>query len=166
MNQPRRAFPWVVLLLLLCLGGGAAAIAFWMVDRHQALAGFGILTAIAMAVFFLSYTAALFLYLRWRDSRRTFQAGGAPAAMSPRPELEGTIQGLVPGRRYRVARSFTDHYGNAFERGEILRFKERHFLPYDGGHTIVFEERPLYLQEETNREIVDHFSDYLVQLGN
>jgi len=49
-------------------------------------------------------------------------------------------------------------------RGEHLRFKERHFLPYHGGHTIVFDQRPLYLQEEANASILENFSDYIARV--
>jgi hypothetical protein len=83
----------------------------------------------------------------------------------PDPDVEGTVYGLLPGREYRVLKSFKDYYGNAFERGERLRFKERHFLPYHGGYTIVFEEKALYLQEDQNREILDHFSEYIALGG-
>jgi len=76
--------------------------------------------------------------------------------------LKGTVYGLKPGHQYQVIKSFKDFYGNSFERGEILRFRERHFLPYDGGHTVVFEERSLYLQEEKNQEILENFSEYIV----
>ncbi len=80
------------------------------------------------------------------------------------PNAPESVYGLTPGHRYQVIQSFTDYYGNAFERGDVLRFKQRHFLPYEGGHTIVFEERSLYLQEETNQEILEHFAEYFVQL--
>jgi hypothetical protein len=81
--------------------------------------------------------------------------------LQPDPNLEGTVYGLTPGREYQVIQSFTDHYGNVFEAGERFRFKQRHFLPYHGGHTILFEERALYLQEDQNRDILDHFSEYI-----
>lgn len=84
--------------------------------------------------------------------------------MSSHPNAQESVYGLTPGHRYQVIQSFTDYYGNRFEQGEILRFKERHFLPYDGGHTIVFEERSLYLQEETNQEILERFAEYFVRL--
>lgn len=84
--------------------------------------------------------------------------------MSSRINSPETVYGLTPGCRYQVLKSFTDYYGNCFEQGEILCFKQRHFLPYDGGHTIVFEERSLYLQEEKNQEILEHFAEYFVQL--
>lgn len=69
--------------------------------------------------------------------------------------------GMQPGQTYKIKQTFTDYYGNTFTQGEILHFKERHFLPYDGGHTIVFEERSMYLQEERNQAILDHFSAYV-----
>ena len=84
---------------------------------------------------------------------------------SNRSDSNGTIYGLMPGREYLVLKSFTDHYGNAFERGERLHFKQRHFLPYHGGHTIIFEEKSLYLQEDLNQEILDHFSEYIVLIN-
>ncbi|MFN8441935.1 MAG: DUF3601 domain-containing protein [Caldilineaceae bacterium] len=84
--------------------------------------------------------------------------------MSSHPNAQESVYGLTPGHCYQVIQSFTDYYGNRFEQGEILRFKQRHFLPYDGGHTIVFEERSLYLQEETNQEILERFAEYFVRL--
>jgi hypothetical protein len=57
--------------------------------------------------------------------------------------------------------TFIDYYKNEFQQGEMLRFKERHFLPYHGGHTIIFEQRPLYLQEEENAAILENFFEYI-----
>jgi hypothetical protein len=82
-----------------------------------------------------------------------------------REALKGTVYGLVQGAEYQVVQTFTDHYGNEFRRGEHLRFKERHFLPYHGGHTIVFDQRPLYLQEEANAPILENFSDYIARVN-
>ena len=79
-------------------------------------------------------------------------------------ELAGTIYGLIPGAAYRVVQSFTDCYGNEFQSGEVLHFRERHFLPYHGGHTIVFEGKPLYLQESENEELIANFSDYIERI--
>jgi len=79
-------------------------------------------------------------------------------------ELAGTIYGLIPGAAYRVIQSFTDYYGNNFQQGELLHFRERHFLPYHGGHTIVFEGKPLYLQENENEELIANFSDYIERI--
>ena len=62
---------------------------------------------------------------------------------------------------YVVSRRFTDYYGNEFAPGEMLTYVERHFLPYHGGHTIVFRERKLYLQEEENKDIIDSLAEYL-----
>ena len=164
MNQTRRNIPFGVLLLLIGLGSGAAAFAFWLADHRQAIPDSGAMIAASFGVFFLSYTGALLIYLRWRDSRRAMSTATIPSPMLSHQNLEGTVYGLIPGHQYQVIQSFTDFYGNIFERGEILRFRERHFLPYDGGHTIVFEERSLYLQEEKNRDILEHFSEYIVPL--
>lgn len=72
-----------------------------------------------------------------------------------------TIYTLEKGAAYVVRRAFTDFYGNAFSPGEVLTYEERHFLPYHGGHTIVFKERSIYLQEEENADLIDSFADYL-----
>ena len=78
--------------------------------------------------------------------------------------LKRTVYGLVQGAKYEVVQTFTDYYRNQFQRGEVLHFKERHYLPYHSGHTIIFEERPLYLQDEENDEILSHFSEYITRV--
>lgn len=70
------------------------------------------------------------------------------------------IHQLKKSSRYRVRQSFTDFYQNQFKEGEILTFLEHHFLPYHGGHTVVFQERNLYLQEDENADILDSFATY------
>ena len=71
------------------------------------------------------------------------------------------IHTLEEGATYVVNRGFTDFYGNVFSPGEMLIYTERHFLPYHGGHTIVFKERNIYLQEEENQDIIDSFGEFL-----
>ena len=71
------------------------------------------------------------------------------------------IYTLEKGVTYVVNRTFTDFYGNVFSPGETLTYAEKHFLPYHGGHTIVFKERNIYLQEEENKDIIDSFAEYL-----
>jgi len=148
-------FPWVRLLVLLSIGGIAALSIFGALPVQN-----GILIAILFGIFFICWTWALFVYLRWRDRRNV----GIPLTQMDREALEGTVYGLVQGAEYQVMQTFTDHYGGEFRAGERLRFKERHFLPYHGGHTIVFDQRPLYLQEEANASILDNFSDYIARV--
>ena len=159
--QPKTLF---LILLLFCLGTGAIALDFWLVDHRPGIASSGVIIAISLGVFFISYTGAFLLYLRWRDRSRGMSKMAIPSAERSAPHLKGTIYGMIPGSQYQVVQSFTDYYGNSFNQGEVLQFKQRYFLPYEGGHTIVFKERSLYLQEERNQEIVDHFSDYIVQI--
>ena len=71
------------------------------------------------------------------------------------------IYTLEKGVTYVVGSTFTDFHGNVFSPGETLTYAERHFLPYHGGHTIVFKERSIYLQEAENKDIVDSFAEYL-----
>ena len=146
------------ILLLFLVGAGAIGYAFRLIDGIPVVPNPDVMLAILIGIFFVAWTGAFMLFLHWRDQSRTMQ--GTVAAQYD-PNLEGTVYGMSPGHEYQILRSFTDHYGNAFEKGERLRFKQRHFLPYHGGHTIVFEVRTLYLQEEQNREILDHFSEYI-----
>ena len=71
------------------------------------------------------------------------------------------IYSLVKGATYVVNKKFTDFYGNEFLPGELLIYAERHFLPYHGGHTIVFKDRNIYLQEDENKDFIDSFAEYL-----
>ena len=148
-------FPWIRLLVLLSIGAVAALSIFNALAVQN-----GILIAICFGSFFICWTWALFVYLAWRDRRNI----GTPVTQMDREALKGTVYGLVQGAEYQVVQTFTDHYGNEFRRGEHLRFKERHFLPYHGGHTIVFDQRPLYLQEEANASILENFSDYIARV--
>lgn len=81
------------------------------------------------------------------------EAGPAPAV--------GSVYDLRPGRCYSVLRDFSDHYGNRFETGERLTFRGRSFLPYHGGHTLQFEERGIWLQEEDDADILGRFGEFL-----
>jgi hypothetical protein len=71
------------------------------------------------------------------------------------------IHNLKKGSQYSVRRDFADFYHNQFTQGERLTYVESHFLPYHGGHTVVFKERTLYLQEEENSNILGALGDYL-----
>jgi hypothetical protein len=159
MNQSNQPFPCVSIFSLLLIGASASAIAFWLIDHRLAMPNSGIILAALVSIFFVSWTWGLFRFLRWRDKRRAIVPVSGP--VQPDPDLEGTVYGMIPDREYQVMKPFTDHYGNAFEKGERLCFKQRHFLPYHGGHTIVFDGRTLYLQEDQNREILDNFSEYI-----
>ena len=159
MKQSCHRLPCVSILFLLLVGACAAALAYWFMDHRQAVSNPAVIIAALMGTFFVFSTWALFRLLRWRDTRRAIVT--VSTQVQPDPNLEGTVYGMLPDREYRIVKSFTDHYGNEFERGERLRFKQRHFLPYHGGHTIVFEGKTLYLQEDQNSEILDNFSEYI-----
>ena len=145
------------------IGAGAMISAFRLADSLQVLPNPGVALAVSIGVFFVAWTGALLLYLNWRDKSR---ASIVNLPGQPDPHLEGTVYGMIPEREYQVMKSFTDYYGNSFERGEKLQFKQRHFLPYHDGHTLVFKGRTLYLQEEQNKEILDHFSEYIALINS
>lgn len=71
------------------------------------------------------------------------------------------MEALKAGITYIVKKPFTDFYGNVFSAGEALTYVKRHFLPYHGGHTIVFDQRSIYLQEEENQQIIESLAEYL-----
>jgi hypothetical protein len=71
------------------------------------------------------------------------------------------IRDLKKDTQYRVQRDFADYYQNQFTQGELLTFVDSHFVPYHGGYTLIFKERPLYLQEEVNSNILGSLGDYL-----
>ncbi len=73
------------------------------------------------------------------------------------------IYSLVEGTTYIIEKDFNDFYNQPFTRGEKLTFVEKHFLPHDGGHTIVFKQRRLYLQEEEHKSIIDNFDAYFAR---
>lgn len=77
-----------------------------------------------------------------------------------------TVYDLKDGRKYVILRAFTDHQGQNFEPGTVLTFRSRHFLPYEGGHTVMFTEKWMYLQEELQAEILDNFGVYVGLVEN
>jgi hypothetical protein len=154
-------FPWALLSVLLVVGALAVLSAFSLLSHQGDVPNWGILITILILTSFITWTWALMLCLRWRE-RRTL---GTPVTAMYREELKGTVYGLMPGAEYQVMQTFTDYYKNEFQRGERLRFKERHFLPYHDGHTIIFEQRPLYLQEQENAAILSNFSEYIARVG-
>ena len=153
-------FPWLPLSILLGIGGLAAVTAFLLVSHQADVPNWGVVIATLLVICFASWTWALILCLRWRD-RGNFST--RPSAID-RDALNGTVYGLVPGADYQVIQSFTDFYQNQFRSGEVLRFKERHFLPYHGGHTIRFDQRSLYLQEDANAAILTNFAEYVARI--
>jgi hypothetical protein len=125
--------------LLLSIGALAAFSSLSLLSHQGDIPNWGIILTILLLTFFISWTWALFIYLRWRDRRSLATPTNPTIDLAA---LKGTVYGLVPGAEYRVMQTFTDYYNNQFQSGEILHFKERHFLPYPGGHTIIFHERP------------------------
>jgi len=160
MGRTSTKVPWALIGLLLPIGAASAALAIWLNDHRQAIPKSGWVIALLMGMFLVSVTGALMRFLQWRG----LSQGTSTVGSMPPEELDGTVYGLVRGAEYRVLQSFTDYYSNHFQRGELLRFKERHFLPYDGGHTLIFEERSLYLQEYQNSAILESFSEYIAQI--
>ncbi len=73
---------------------------------------------------------------------------------------------LQPGVRYRVLRQIRDYYDNLFGVGETLTYVERFYLPYDGGHTLVFAERRMYLQQTEHAKILSALGEFLASDGD
>ena len=155
-SNPKLPFPQ--LSLLLSIGALAALSALSLLSHQADVSNWGIILAILLLTFFISWTWTLFIYLRWRDRRGLATPTNRTIDLDA---LKGTVYLLVPGAEYRVMQTFTDYYNNQFQSGELLHFKERHFLPYHGGHTIIFHERSLYLQEDTNAPTLSNFPSYI-----
>ena len=153
----------ITLLLLVSIGTGAFALGYWCISYPQAIPISGVIASVSIGISAILYIWAFLLLLKWRDKNAARTNVTQPPASSQQ-NLEGTIYGLTTECQYRVVRSFMDYYGNSFNQGDVLRFRERHFLPYHGGHTVIFEERALYLQEKVNAEILDNFSDYIIKV--
>ena len=167
-TELKAASRWVFLSVLLIVGLVAACAALWLGDHRGSVKNSDVIIAVLMLTFFVCWTWALMRYLRWRDQNRSQMTRGNNmhdnSYTPPDDYLADTVYRLIPGAEYRVVQSFTDFYGGQFSQGEFLRFKEQHFLPYHGGHTIVFEQRSLYLQETENAEILDNFSNYIERI--
>jgi len=71
------------------------------------------------------------------------------------------LYALERGVVYIVTKPFSDFHKQSFSAGEKLTFVERHFLPYHGGHTVVFKEKAIYLQEDENAVIIHSLDQYL-----
>ncbi len=170
MTQAQRRSPWILIATLVIIGSCSAALSFWLVDNRNILPGSAWIIAFGMITFFVCFTWALLRYIGWRDHLRTHI--GAQSAVVVGDNVVGqnrhgeTIYDLVPGAVYQVQQEFTDHSGTLFQKGQQLCFKQRYFLPYHGGHTVVFVERPLYLQESENVEIIDNFSRYIRRVSS
>ncbi len=93
------------------------------------------------------------------------RARGALAAVAAEQTARLTVHRLVPGRCYVVRDAFLDHRGARFAPGARLTFREQHFLPHDGGHTLVFEEATVYLQEQDEAAILEALDRHLEELG-
>lgn len=159
----RRSAPSLFITVILFLVGLLIFLFVFFAIDHPPLGSWTNLT-IAMGIFVVCFIWAFIRLLQWRDSRREQFIRTQATPLPPRPEVEGTVYGLTPGSEYRVVQTFTDYYGNSFHKDEVLRFQTRQFLPYHGGHTINFENRPLFLQEDQNKEILDHFSEYIIRI--
>ncbi len=163
MNKTNSKRLSATLLLLFGIGTGTFALGYWCISYPQAIPISGVIASVSLGIFFISYIWAFLLILKWRDTKAAKTNAAQPPALSQQ-NLEGTIYGLTIKCQYQVVKSFTDYYGNSFKQGDILLFKERQFLSYHGGHTIIFEEQSLYLQEKVNAEILDNFSEYIIKV--
>jgi len=145
--------------LLLTAGLIALVLAWRLAGMHRA----DVFVTIMLAIWFVGWMCAFVLVLRKRDQRRVVQVRSAPAIPFD-PALADTVYGLQAGTEYRVMQPFSDFHGGQFARDERLHFKRRNFLPYHGGHTIEFDERTLYLQEDANCDILGDFARYIARV--
>jgi hypothetical protein len=72
-----------------------------------------------------------------------------------------TIYTLAEGVIYMVTKPFTDYHRNNFSPGDKLTYAGRAFLPYDGGHTLIFKEQNIYLQEDEDAALISSLHEHL-----
>jgi len=78
---------------------------------------------------------------------------------------------LVPGQNYQVVAPFADYDRDLHPLGERWRFVKKSFLPYEDGLTLWVEKDKrlisfrLQWYAETQAQIIEHFSDYVVEIG-
>lgn len=82
-----------------------------------------------------------------------------------------TIYDLQPDTTYQLLRDIVDFHGQSFRAGQRLVYLQRHFLPYDDGHTVVFNqerefmpgsfrELSMYLQGTDHVDVLENTDDY------
>lgn len=164
MNHVKKNNPFFAIFILIFISISAFAYSFKVLDDGLARPNAEVRLAFLIGLFFITFVWAFLLFLQWRDRQRAARYVPPQMPLQIREDQIGTVYGLIPGRKYKVIKPFTDFYGNHFEQNELLEFSTRHFLPYDGGHTIMFKEKAIYLQEDVNKDVLDHFSEYIVQI--
>lgn len=117
-------------------------------------------TVIAVAVT-VGFIFGLTAFALWLRTKIVWTPAGRFLVRLGRAEANGTVGDLRAGRQYAVVQSFTDYHGGRFEAGERLTFRRHDFLPYHGGHTLEFEERTVYLQEDDNSEVLARIWAYI-----
>jgi hypothetical protein len=150
MPRPRSAF-------LALLGIAVAIAAIELVDHPALVPNGGPIAAVLIGI------ALVLLGVGFIDVMGHARQSAPPPGPVPTPPPAGppTIYTLRIGRTYRVRRAFEDHYREPFAVDELLTYRDRSFIPYHGGHTLMFVERGMWLQEDDQRPIIDAFDDYL-----
>jgi hypothetical protein len=106
-----------------------------------------------------------FLLLAWLEQRKAAKRVPSRLPQKVAANAPGGVYGLQSGVIYRVLKPFKDYYGGEFAAGEQLTFIERHYLPYHGGHTLIFSPRSIWLQDDANSELVQQIEQYLAPVG-
>jgi hypothetical protein len=98
----------------------------------------------------------VFHFLRWVEAH-------SPAArMAARPAYVARgVNALKPGAAYRVVKSFADYGPTNIEAGTDLTFVSSSFSAWEDCHTLRFASCTINLQLGQNREVLDHFEDYI-----
>lgn len=163
----RKLFACGVCLLL---GTGALVFALRFGHRVPELGPHGdaIMTGTALTLS-LSYAAAVAVFISWHGTRRAARGDDLNPGMNAetlRLGVRAGVYGLKPGASYRVVREIEDYHGNVFPAGMELSFVQRHYLPYHGGHTVVFRPKTMYLQDEENADVLNRLENYLEAAGS
>jgi hypothetical protein len=85
------------------------------------------------------------------------------------PKRKFTAAELVPGKSYRVIKTFIDYDGAVHPVGESWRFLKKGFLPYEDGLSLFVERNNqnvsfrLQWRDEAQGQIIDNFSDFVTE---
>ena len=150
---PAEASSWTLEIVLGLLGAFCVMTALQMP-----------LTSLGAVLGVLLIGLLLWSVVLWRVLKRRNPPVPATGGAPPMPADAPALYRMWPGRVYEVQQDFTDDARQTFARGERLVFRQRHFLPYHDGHTLMFDGRVVQLQGDAQRELIEDWDAYMAPM--
>ncbi len=76
-----------------------------------------------------------------------------------------SIDNLIPGGIYRVAKTFKDYRGTEYVPGDTFTYHFTSYWAYDAGIMLNCEGRRIDFQEDENADLIANFSSYVEKIG-